>query len=258
MSSDIWQKQDPDNPLFENLIWSKPSSKMSAGKLLIIGGNRNGFKNPALAYNYALQAGVGAVRVLLPEDLRKIVGKTLEDAEFAPNNPSGGFSKSALSNFIDLANWSDGVLLAGDFSNSSETFVLIEDFLAKFKGQVTIGGDAIDIAIDNPHAVLNRDNTLLELDFSKLQKLLINSRFSRPLKSSMSIDAYIETIIEYTKRFKPIILSEFNGNIVVSEQGKVITTRIDTDLYSLAAKAAVWWLQHPSKSMPAIASAVIN
>jgi len=258
MNSDIWQKQDSNKPLFEDLIWSKPSTKMTAGKLLIIGGNSNGFTSPAICYTKSLQAGAGTVKVLMPQVLQKVVGKTLEDAEFAPNNNSGSFSKQAISAFLDLANWSDGVLLAGDFSNNSETATLLETFLEKYSGQITFYGDAVDLALNNPHAVLNRINTLLVLDFSKLQKLFINSRFARPLKSTMNLDSYIETVSEYTKRFKPIILSEFNGNIVVSEQGKVITTKTEPEISLYPAKAAVWWMQHPSKSLPAIASAIVN
>jgi len=254
----MWLKQDPKKPLYEDLIWSKPSSKMAAGKLLIIGGNNNGFTSPAMCYTNALQAGAGSVKVLLPEVLQKIVGKTLEDAEFAPNNTSGSFSKQAVSAFLDLANWSDGVLLAGDFSNNSETSTLIENFTEKYSGQITFYGDAIDLAVNNPHMILNRENTLIVLDFSKLQKLLINSLFARPLKSTMNLNSYIETLSEYTKRFKPIILSEFNGNIVLGEKGKVITTKTESEISIYPAKAAVWWMQHPSKSLPAIASAIVN
>lgn len=258
MTSDIWRKQDPQKPLFEDLIWSKPTNKLTSGKLLVIGGNANGFTAPALAYNQALGAGVGTVKVLLPMVLQKIVGKALPEAEFAPSNNSGSFSRQSLSSFMDLADWSDAVLLAGNFSSNSETSALLEDFLDRYQGAVTFSDDSLDVVINNPHAVLNRPQSLLVLDFNKLQKLLINSRFQMAIKSSLSIDAYVEILSEYTKRFKPMILTEFNGHIVVASQGKIVTTKAEPDLAELATKASVWWLQNPSKALEAISSAVVS
>lgn len=258
MTNDTWQKQDPKKPLFEDLIWSKPTSKMAAGKLLIIGGNAHGFTGPALAYNQALNAGIGTVKVVLPLALQKIVSKALQEAEFAPSNNSGSFSRQSLSTFMDLAKWADAVLLAGNFSSNSETSALLEDFLAKYDGAVTFRDDALDIAINNPHTVLNRPDSLLVLNFDKLQKFFINSRFQMAIKSSLSIDAYVEIISEYTKRFKPLLLSEFNGHIVVACEGKIITTKAETELTELATKASVWWLQNSSKPLEAIASAIIS
>ena len=258
MNSEIWQKQDPAKPLFENLIWSKPTNKLTSGKLLVIGGNANGFTAPALAYNLALDAGIGSVKVMLPMALQKIVGKALLEAEFAPSNKSGSFSRQSLSSFLDLAHWSDAVLLAGNFSSNSETSALIEDFLAKYDGAVTFSDDALDIVLNNPHAVLNRPDSLLVLNFDKLQKLFINSRFQMAIKSTQSIDAYVEIISEYTKRFKPLLLTEFNGHIVVAGQGKIITTKVNIDLTELATKASVWWLQNPTKALEAISSSIVS
>lgn len=260
MTNDYWQKQAPEQPLYPDLIWSRPSNAQTAGKLLIVGGNVNGFKDPAAAYIQAKQAGAGQINVLMPDSLQKIVGRQIDEAEFAPSNKSGSFAKQSLSNLLDLASWSDGTILAGDLSSNSETMALIENFADKYKGILCFSQDAMEQAVNNPHIIVSRPNSLIVLDFDKLQKLLINSRFSRALKSTLSIDNYCEILCEYTKRYQPIIVSKFNSNIVVAGNGQITTTRTtdSDDINHYAVKATIWWLQNPNKPIPAITSAIIN
>ena len=73
MDFDYWQKQSPDTPLFPDIEWNKPEQRSLAGKLGIIGGNKLGFAGVAEAYSVALGNGVGQVRVLLPDVLKKTI-----------------------------------------------------------------------------------------------------------------------------------------------------------------------------------------
>ena len=41
---------------------------------------------------------------------------------------------AALAPLLDLAQWADGVLLAGDIGRNSETTVLLETFMSKYHG----------------------------------------------------------------------------------------------------------------------------
>jgi len=260
MTNDNWQKQTKDQPLHPDLIWSRPTNMQTAGKLLIIGGNANGFKDPAATYAQAKAAGVGQIKVLIPDSLKKIIGRQIEEAEFAPSNKSGSFAKQSLATFLDLAAWADGTILAGDLSSNSETIAMLENFADMYKGILCFSQDAMDLAVNNPHIIISRPNSLIALDFDKLQKLLVNSHFPRALKSTMSIDNYGEVLIEYSKRYQPIIVSQFNDNIVVVGNGKITTTRTTDkiDISHLAVKSTIWWLQNPNKPIPAISSAVIN
>src|SRR5690606_2345051 len=60
-STDYWRRQTPGEPLFPDVLWSRPEQKTTAGKLLVIGGNLHAFAAPAEAYNEAEKAGVGTV-----------------------------------------------------------------------------------------------------------------------------------------------------------------------------------------------------
>ena len=57
-----WQRQEPGEPLFPDLLWSRPENRQFAGKLLIMGGNAHGFAAPAEAYAHAEKAGIGVAR----------------------------------------------------------------------------------------------------------------------------------------------------------------------------------------------------
>lgn len=123
-----WQKQD-STPLFPNLVWSRPETKSTAGRLLIIGGTGQGFAGTAEAYQAAEKAGIGSVRVILPRSLEKTVGRLFPGAEFVPATPSGSFAVSALAELLDASSWAEGVLIAADTGNNSETTQLFETFL---------------------------------------------------------------------------------------------------------------------------------
>jgi len=139
-----WLKQAPNKPLFEDILWSRPQNKRQAGKLLIIGGSVHGFSAPAGAYGAAEKAGIGSIRVILPDATKRMLGKLFLEAEFAPSTTSGSFSRQALAQLLDTADWTDGVLLAGDFGRNSETAILLEAFVKKYRGPLSITHDGID------------------------------------------------------------------------------------------------------------------
>ena len=78
MANTFWHKQTPDQPLYPDLLWSRPQNKKQAGKLLVVGGNAHGFAAAGEAFAQATAAGIGTARVLLPDSLRKTVGRGFE------------------------------------------------------------------------------------------------------------------------------------------------------------------------------------
>lgn len=262
MERDYWFRQNPGNPLFPELEWSRPENRQQAGKLLIAGGNLHGFAAPAEAFAAAEQAGVGAARVLLPDAVQKIVGRVFEAGEFAPSTPSSGsFSQKALDEFLLSAAWADAVLLAGDLGRNSETAVLLEKFLQKYGGSVTLTKDAVDYAVSAPHTVLNRPSSLLVLSLSQLQRLGVAARAPKAVTFSMDLLRLAEWLHEFTQAHRPYIIVKHLDTLFVAADGQVSTTKLTTDLpiwrVAVAAKAAVWWLQNPAKPFAALTTSVI-
>jgi NAD(P)H-hydrate repair Nnr-like enzyme with NAD(P)H-hydrate dehydratase domain len=257
---DYWLKQQPDKPLYPDLLWSRPENKLQAGKLLIIGGNSQGFAAAGEAFGTASKAGIGTARVLLPVSLQKTVGRIFEVGEYAASTPSGSFSKAALAEYLDMSLWADGVLLAGDLGRNSETAILLESYLDKYPGQITVTRDVITYFGELPTVVLTRPKTLLVLSMSQLQKLGVSSRFTMAFTLSMDLLRLIENLHEFTKRYPIAIITKHHETIIVAVNGQISTTKLvnDRKVWRLhtATYASVWMLQNPSKPFEALTTAV--
>ena len=260
MRPSYWQRQTLQKPLFPELLWSRPEQKSQAGKLLIIGGNLHSFGAPAEAFNQARRAG--SIRVVLPDATKKLVGPVLEAVEYAPSTPSGSFSQKALGELLAYTAWADAVLVAGDLGRNAETAILMEKFMQKYTGQLTLTKDAADYALGLPHITLNRPDTLLVLSFAQLQKLAIKAGFEEPFTFDMSLLRFVETLHQFTSRFSAYVMVKHLDGLHCAGGGSIIstTTQNATDIWRLktATRAAVWWLQNPSKALGALATSVID
>ena len=259
MDHTYWHRQQVDKPLFPDLLWSRPEHKTQAGKLGIIGGNAHGFSAAAEAYAVATKSGIGSARVLLPNSLQKTVGRIFQAGEYAPSTPSGSFSQTALSEMLELSQWSDGMLVAGNLGHNSETAIALEQFTQKYTLQLTLCGDSIDYFLSQPADILQRQETLLALTLSQLQKLTSAAKFTQAFTSQMGLMKLVDNLHEFTTLYKAYIIMALDDNIIVSVDGQVSTTKYEdsiSDEISIAAKASVWWLQNPSKSFEAITSSV--
>lgn len=261
MTDTYWLKQTKEQPLFPDLLWSRPENKNSAGKLLIIGGNAHGFAVAAEAYSEALKAGVGTTRVLLPDALQKTVGRVFEVAEFAPSTTSGSFNQKALAQLLDLSQWADGVLIAGELGRNAETAAVLEKFLSKTSSLMTITRDAVNNFNSSPETVLARQNTAIVLSVAQLQKIAKEVKFPEPLTFDMDILRLVDWLHKFTAKFECHILVKHLRNIFVASAGQVSSTKLETDVkiwrVKTATHAAVWWLQNPSQPFEALTTSVI-
>lgn len=260
MNPDYWLKQAPGTPLFSELLWSRPENKQFAGKLAVIGGNLHGFAAPAEAYGQSLKAGIGVTRVLLPEAVKKLVGPFFESVEFAPSNPSGSFSQRSLAEWLYLAEWADGVLLAGDLGRNSETAIVLEKFIAKYQGNLIITKDAADYAIALPEATITRPNTTFVVAMAQLQKLGIQAGLTQAITLDMGLLRLVEALHTLTEQHPISIITKHHDTLYVAADGIVSTTKLTNDLpiwrVRIAAHASVWQIQNPSKVFEALTTAV--
>jgi hypothetical protein len=262
MERAFWRKQTKDQPLFPDLLWSRPENKQHAGKLLIIGGNLHGFAAPAEAYQEATAAGIGTARVLLPVSIKNIAGRLLETVGYATSTPSGSFSRQALAEFLEHAAWADGVLLAGDLGRNSETAIVIESFLTKNSSLVTLVKDAADYMVATPEMLLNRTQTLLVLTIAQLQKLYSNAKFREPITFSMDLLHLIDALHGLTIKYPTAIVVKHLNQLVIAYGGQIGTMSApdspeDMWRVKVATHAAVWQLQNPSKPFEAIMTSLV-
>ncbi len=265
MTHNYWHKQGSD-PLFPDLVWSRPENKQHAGKLLIVGGHAHGFNAPVEAFNRAEQAGVGVARVMLPDHLRsqlvKAQGAVL-GTEFAPSTPSGSFASESLAELLAAAEWSDGVLLAGDFGRNSETAIVLEKFVTKYSGNLVLTQDAVDYFTANPSPVLDRPETCLVLTMAQLQKLAVHAKFTSAFTFGMDLLNLVDALHTLSTQHAASFILKHLDSIFVAVNGQVSTTKTTDSLedawrVSTAACASVWLLQNPSKPLEALTTSIIS
>lgn len=258
---DYWRKQTRDEPLFPDMQWSKPENRSAAGKLLIIGGHAHGFAVPAQAYAESLKAGIGVVKVMLPDALQKVVGAHLAEAEFAPSTPSGSFSRRGLSELLERSLWSDCSLISGELGRNSETAILLESYVEKYAGPLAVTRDGVDYFYHMADKLLARADTLLVVSMAQLQKLAIGAKYPRAITFSMDLLQLIDALHDLTEKYPVHVMVKHSGSILVASGGQVSTTRLDEDIpiwrVRYTAHATTWWLQHHNKPFEAITTSVI-
>ena len=261
MDHTFWHKQAAGEPLYPDLLWSRPENKKQAGKLLIVGGNAHGFAAAGEAYGEAVKAGIGTARVLLPDSLQKTVGKVFEAGEYAPSTPSGSFARRALAELLAMAEWADAVLLAGDLGRNSETAILLEQFVSKYSGQLVLTKDAADYFTKAPVILLNRENTTLVISFAQLQKIAVSARFPTAFSFEMDFLHLVDALHEFTHKHQANIIVKHLQTIFVAAAGQVSTTKLSEDpepwRVTTAAHVATWWLQNPAKPFAALTTSLV-
>lgn len=256
-----WQQQTPAKPLFPDIEWNKPEVASRAGKLGIIGGNKLGFVAVGVGYTAALEAGVGSVRVLLPDVLRKTIPATITEAHFAASNPSGGLSRDASADMHALGQWADSILMIGDAGKNSETAILYDDFIRDYHGQLTITRDAFDLFKQTLDVVVERENTLLVVSFAQLQTLFKVVYYPKILTFSMQLQQLVEALHKFTITY-PVTIATFHQNqLVIAHSGQVTTTPWDNPMAiwqgSIATRAACYWLWTPTQPLQAVTASLL-
>ena len=250
-----WQQQTPGKALFPDIEWNKPEQRAHAGKLGVIGGNKLGFVAVGDAYAIAQAAGAGQIRALLPDMLKKAVPPVLTDIIYGPSNPSGSLARDASTDMQALGAWADGMLLVGDAGRNSETAILYEDFIRSYNGMLTITRDAVDLLLNAPEALVERDRTLLVVSFAQLQKLFMKVYYPKILTFSMQLQQLVEALHKFTITYPVTIATYHQEQLVIASAGQVTTTLWDNPMSiwkgAVATRAAVYWLWNPQKPLEA-------
>lgn len=256
-----WRIQTPTKALFPDIEWSKPEQRSRAGKLGIIGGNKLGFAGVAEAYTTSLNAGVGQVRALLPDALKKALPKTITDTVFAPTNISGSLSSDALPEMKALGAWAESILLIGDAGRSSETAIVYEAFIKEYTGQLIITRDAVDLVKNASSIILERPQTLLVVSFAQLQKLFQSVYYPKVLTFSMQLTNLIEALHKFTISYPITIATLHRDTLVVAYGGEVTTTAWENPMAiwrgTMAAQATSYLLWNPQKPLEATTTSLI-
>ncbi|MCE7936964.1 hypothetical protein DYH10_04240 [Candidatus Saccharibacteria bacterium CPR2] len=252
-----WQNKEP---LFPDILWSRPENKKLAGKILLIGGNKNSFNLISTAFANVNQAGVGEARVVLPDSLKPLLQDSFKGQVFVPSTKTSEISREATQEIISLANDANGILLPGDIGKNSETSTLVLDILKQLNQQITLSGDSLQLISTEVDFIVTRNNTCLVPNFSQLQQLFKQIRYPKPVISTMPVQALADILAEFTSLNSIIIVTKHNNQVLVARGGKVSATKHSTQLDDWQVKTAtlssVFWLQNPGKPFEAITTGI--
>lgn len=258
MSSGLWQQQT-NKPLFPGMLWSRPETKLGAGKLLIIGGQAQEFIHVAESFAAAEKAGAGTVRVFMPESTRKLT-KMLPNIEYAPSNASGSFARTALADLLEASEWADSVLLAGDLGKNSETNLMLESFITSYDGVLVIAGQALSSITLPAKDLFHREHTILVLTYDEFQKFGISLGLDTPITSSSSIAVIAGILHDLTTKFPVSLVIVQDKTVWTAGKGNIALTHLKNMKSSsqLASQTGVWCIQNPNKIYEAITTAVYD
>lgn len=257
----FWQKQSSTKPLFPDIEWNKPEQKAHAGKLAIIGGNKLGFMAVSEAYTVAENLGVGQIRAILPDVLKKAVPPGLVNAVFIPSNLSGGFSREAQPELVAGAQWADVCLLVGDMGRNSETAMACEELLQTHHGHLVVTRDAVELLKPVAQQAVQREQTTFVLSFAQLQKLFQSVYYPRILSFSMQLMQLVDALHKFTVTYPVAIVTYHQEQLIVAYGGNVVTQELDDPMVIwrgiTATRAASYLLWTPGKPLEAIAVSFI-
>ena len=250
MEHPYWHKQTIEKPLYPDIEWSRPEQRSQAGRLGIIGGNKLGFMGVADSYQTALKTGVGEVRVLLPDVLKKTMPAAMTEVIYGASNLSGGLNREALTEMKALGQWANGVLFIGDAGRNSETAILYEDFVRDYVGPLIITRDAVDLLKNSFDQIVNRPDTVLVTSFAQLQKLFQYVYYPKVLTFSMQLTNLVEALHKFTITYPINIVAFHKELLIVASGGEVTTTPCDDPMKiwkgDTATKTAVYYLWNQS------------
>lgn len=254
-----WQKQ-LDEPLFEDILWSRPQRKSQAGKLLIVGGNKFEFARVQESHKLALSAGIGEIKVILPKPLQKLIGLQ-EDIFYLPATEGGSFSDEGYSELLGFADWADGVLIAGEVSRNSETVLMLRRFAMSWSGKLGLTHDALD-QLANDRVFAERDSTLLVGGLGQFQRLASTYGSDAAIKFSDNLDQLVASISSATTLTNHAWITAHDSWISACFQEQTISTKTGSPPENwrtpVATASMVHWIQNPTKQLPAAATAIFE
>lgn len=260
--ADYWRKQQKGKALFDDVLWSKPERRDQSGRLVIIGGNGRGFWSVASAYQVARRLGVGEIRVVMPDSLRRTLPASIrlqmDDLVFVPSNPSGGLAMGAEKYLQVASHWSDNLLFIGDNGANSETAQLLGKFLGDedyADAKVTLARDTVDLLVYDAETILSRQHCHLVVSLAQFQKLARSVFYPRMITFSQGVKQVAETLHKFTITYPVTITLFHDDNLIVAGGGEVISQTFDDPMRiwngEIPTREASWlvWQLDPVKAV---------
>jgi len=169
MNTPEFQRQT-DQPLFPQVIYNRPVTRMAGGRMLIVGGHSGEFSLPTATHQFAVAAGIGEATAVLPDNLAKLLGGA-PGVAFAASSTSGSLGREALGRILELSEETDAVAIGASLSNNSNTAMLTERLAQEVKRPLIVFDDALTSLRQNIALVTDNPQALVILTMAEVFKL---------------------------------------------------------------------------------------
>ena len=213
----------------EDLSWNIPERK--SGVVNIVGGNNQNFRTEVkiaefLEKNYPIES----IRTVLPDALKNKL-PNLDNFMFLSSTESGSFKSDE--ELLEVFNMGDFTLLIGDFSKNSITGRALVSACVNSEKPLFLTRDTIDlIAEENLEDILLKSDIYFFLSMPQLQKLLHAIYYPKMLTLSMPLTQVAEVLHKFTLSYPTNIITLCNGQILIAQNGKVVTVPLEKTGYS--------------------------
>lgn len=240
-------ERQTDQLLFPKILWNRPISRATAGRLLLVGGHQSGVATLQASYQVAQAAGIGALTVLAPETLRPLLG-AVPDVEFTASTHSGSLAKSSLGTLQEKSSHADATLIGLDASNNSETIILFEKFIESFHQPLVISDDGLELIAQAPDLIRGRGSTLVILTMQQLFKLAGKLDLPLSIKPDSGLTGKVEILEQFWNVIK-VGLALVGPEVIIKVGQQVSVTPLPNQPASLLPTAygvlSVCYTQNP-------------
>ncbi len=231
--------------------------KSRAGRLLVVGGQKNEFSLVQAIYEITEAAGIGECQALVPDTLRKIIGEAAY-IRYAPAAPSGSLGKAALAELLSIVNDLDGLIVGGNLTSNAETAVMVESLIREVDIPVLITEETVEILKFEPGLVTGNPKALVVTTMSGLFALANHHHMPIAIRPDEGVVGKIEILTQLMAVSKCVYLV-FGHEILVGAEGETSLTSLDNDLSELPAAAigvgVALWIQNQTKTFAALTTA---
>ena len=249
---DYFKKYD-ENP-FGDLRWNIPERKQ--GTVAIVGGNAQNFRTPIkIAEWMTTSYPIESVRVVLPNALENKL-PPLPNLTFLSSTESGSFSKAdEIASTLEAADFN---LIIGDLSRNAVTAKAVGEVCKKVSRPLMITRDAVDLLISEINeATLMNGTLILVASMAQLQKLFRAVYYPKMLTMTQPLPQIVEALHKFTLSYPVKIVTLFNNQVLLAENGKVAAVPLEKTGYSpltiwggeFASKILIYSLFNPSAFM---------
>lgn len=245
-----------NEPLFPNVLFNRPVTRMAAGRLLLPGGHSGEFSLPAAIQQLALAAGVGECRVLLPDVLAKFLGGS-PGTFFAPSSSSGSLAREAIGRILELAEEADAVALGASLSSNSNTTILLDKLVGEIDRPLILFDEALPALGAGITKVTDNPNALIILTMAEAFKICGHLQIPIHIRRDAGLLNKLE-IIQDLKAASSCSYAIFGTEIIVATDTELIVTPTNYRLSLVPAlfyaTLGTFWLQNRTNRRAGLAT----